>query len=53
MPAVRPGSVNALDCGEGEKRAKEIAELYNEAKQHDIRGRSTMNKKQLASALGR
>ncbi|WP_371502947.1 plasmid stabilization protein [Kitasatospora sp. NBC_00374] len=27
-------------------------QLYNEAKQRNIKGRSTMNKKQLASALG-
>ncbi|MFD4660629.1 plasmid stabilization protein [Kitasatospora sp. NPDC058444] len=88
---------SALDRGESEKRAKEIAartvnkerarhgesktasrssthdisssrrgglrshsgsegptkeQLYNEARQRDIHGRSKMNKKQLASALG-
>ncbi|MFJ9847644.1 plasmid stabilization protein [Kitasatospora sp. NPDC101155] len=89
---------SALDRGESEKRAKEIAartvnkerarhgesksasrssihdmssgrrggrrshqgsqgptydQLYNEAKHHNIKGRSKMNKRQLANALGR
>jgi hypothetical protein len=49
MPASRRGGLRSHKGSGGPTRDQ----LYNEAKQRNIRGRSKMNKRQLERALGR
>jgi hypothetical protein len=49
IPSSRRGGLRSRSGGAGPT----YAQLYNEARQRGINGRSSMNKSQLARALGR
>ncbi|HET9142484.1 plasmid stabilization protein [Actinophytocola sp.] len=49
---ISPGRRGGLRSGTKRPKGLTRDQLYNEARQRNIKGRSTMNKKQLAKALG-